>query len=164
MNTQLYRDIIDQKVAPHMLSLATESESGLESISSRYSPGEVRETIAGLVSEGKLDMASALSEAGLALFPQSEDILAVSGLLAMIKEDWAYAVSILNELLVIQGPEAPITSHIMFIRSLRCAKQLAGALSAVMLAHQHYPNHPDLNAEFESISAEMGMTQNKIAT
>jgi hypothetical protein len=118
---------------------------------------EIRETISKLVAEDRMDLAVALGEAGLALYPHSEDVLAVTGLMAMLREDWESAVSLLNELLVAQGENAPVTTHLMFIRSLRCALEPAAALSAVMLAHEHYPNHPELEAEFQAISVQLGI-------
>jgi hypothetical protein len=44
----------------------------------------------------------------------------------------------------------------MFIRALRCALEPAAALSAVMLAHEQYPNHPELEAEFKALSEMLG--------
>jgi hypothetical protein len=76
----------------------------------------------------------------------------------MLREDWEEAGSLLNDLLVLQGETAPVTTHLMFIRSLRCALEPAAALSAVMLAHEQYPNHPELEREFEAISAQLGIT------
>ena len=149
MNTSLYREIIDYKVP----ALSMNVDGG---VVSKYSPQEIRETISKLVTEERVDLAAALAEAGLALYPDSEDVLAIAGLLAMLREDWQYAVSILNELLMVQGEMAPINSHLMFIRSLRCAIEPAAALSAVMIAHEHFPNHPELTAEFEAISKQMG--------
>lgn len=154
MLTDLYREIIEQKLLIGGLE-ADNREAGV----SRYSPSEIREAIAKLVSEERTDLASALAEAGLALYPRSEDVLAISGLLAMLKEDWHYSVTILNELLVVQGENAPITSHLMFVRALRCALEPAAALSAVMIAHEHYPNHPELVAEFEAIAKQLGLKE-----
>lgn len=150
MNTSLYREIID-----HKMTAVPRQVQG--DVVSKYSPSEIRETISQLVGEDRLDLASALGEAGLALYPQSEDILAISGLMAMLQEDWEAAVGHLNELVVLQGDAAPITSHLMFIRALRCALEPAAALSAVMLAHEQYPNHPELVNEFEAISSLMGI-------
>lgn len=151
MNTNLYQEII----AAH-LPVVTFEDPG--QCISNYSPEEIRETISKLVAEQRLDLANALGQAGLALFPQSEEILAITGLLAMLREDWEEAVSLLNDLLVSQGELAPVTTHLMFIRALRCALEPAAALSAVMLAHEHYPNHPELEREFKAVSAQLGIT------
>ena len=47
---------------------------------SKFSAAEIRQTIASLVSGGHMDLADALSAAGLSLYPDSEDILAISAL------------------------------------------------------------------------------------
>jgi hypothetical protein len=152
MQSSLYNEIIQCRLTP----VSVEADA-LSAPVSKYSPVEIRETISKLVAEDRMDLAVALGEAGLALYPHSEDVLAVTGLMAMLREDWESAVSLLNELLVAQGENAPVTTHLMFIRSLRCALEPAAALSAVMLAHEHYPNHPELEAEFQAISVQLGI-------
>jgi hypothetical protein len=150
MQTNLYREILDSK------NLKISVEAG-ERVVSRYTPQEIRETISKLVSEEKTDLAFALSQSGLALYPDSEDVLAMAGLLAMLKEDWVESAAILNHLIEIQGKCTPVTTHIMFIRALRCALEPAAALSAVMLAHEQYPNHPELEKEFLALSEMLGL-------
>jgi tetrahydromethanopterin S-methyltransferase subunit B len=149
MNTNLYREIIESK----NLHISAESSGN---VVSKYSPSEIRETISKLVAEDNLDMAFALSQAGLALYPDSEDVLAIAGLLAMLKEDWVESAAILNHLIEVQGDRTPVTTHVMFIRALRCALEPAAALSAVMLAHEQYPNHPELESEFKALSEMLG--------
>jgi tetrahydromethanopterin S-methyltransferase subunit B len=149
MNTNLYREIIESK----NLHFSAESSGN---VVSKYSPSEIRETISKLVAEDNLDMAFALSQAGLALYPDSEDVLAIAGLLAMLKEDWVESAAILNHLIEVQGDRTPVTTHVMFIRALRCALEPAAALSAVMLAHEQYPNHPELEREFKALSEMLG--------
>jgi hypothetical protein len=156
IHTELYREIIESRIPP--MSVESTGE-----VVSKYSPDEIRQTISRLVREDNSDMAFALGEAGLALYSKSEDMLAICGLLAMLREDWVYAVTLLNELLVIQGDMAPVTTHLMFIRSLRCALEPAAALSAVMIAHEQYPNHPELEAEFQAISTQLGLKSAELA-
>ena len=149
MNTNLYREIIESK----NIHFSAESSGN---VVSKYSPTEIRETISKLVADSNLNMAFALSQAGLALYPNSEDVLAIAGLLAMLKEDWVESAAILNHLIEVQGDRTPVTTHIMFIRALRCALEPAAALSAVMLAHEQYPNHPELEKEFQALSEMLG--------
>jgi hypothetical protein len=151
MNTALYKEII----ASRNLTLGSASKG---EIVSKYSPQEIRETISALVSEDRQDLAHALAEAGVALYPDSEDVLAMAGLMAMLREDWVESAATLNHLLEIQGDRAPLNTHLMFIRALRCALEPAAALSAVMLAHEHYPNHPELEREFHALSEVLGLT------
>lgn len=153
MNISMYEEILAHTVSPFSMDNASD-------VVSRYTPAEIRTTISRLVGEENIAMASALAEAGIALYPKSEDILAMVGLLAMLRGDWEYAVSALNELLEVQADSAPLTTHLMFIRALRCALEPAAALSAVMIAHDKYPNHPDLNKEFDAISKQLGIAAN----
>lgn len=44
----------------------------------RFSPAEIRETIQSLVRSEQIDLASALGDAGLAIYPHSDDILAIT--------------------------------------------------------------------------------------
>jgi hypothetical protein len=59
---------------------------------SQFSPEDFRHGVQWLVAESHHDLAQALAEAGLSLYPASEDILAISGLLAMTREDWALSI------------------------------------------------------------------------
>ena len=70
---------------------------------SSYSPQEIREAISGLVAEHKTILAEALVEAGLALYPESEDILAIASLMAMQRQDWGQASNLLRSLIEQQG-------------------------------------------------------------
>jgi uncharacterized protein HemY len=148
MHTELYQDLTQEQQAQAAFSSQSVS---------RFSPIEIRQTISQLVAEDRLDLAHALCEAGLAIHPDSEDVLAIAGLLAMLREDFSDAAGILNHLMVVQGESAPITSHVMFIRALRCAGEPVAALRALMLAHEQHPNHPDLQAEFEQLSQKLGI-------
>jgi hypothetical protein len=60
----------------------------------RFSPAEIRETIQSLVATEQMALASALGDAGLSIYPNSEDMLAISSLLAMTNQDWQLAVEI----------------------------------------------------------------------
>ena len=150
MNSNLYRDILESRNLHYVGDATTD-------VVSRYSPEEIRTTISKLVAEERLDLVYSLSQAGLALYPDSEDVLAIGGLLAMLKEDWVESAAILNHLIEIQGARTPVTTHIMFIRALRCALEPAAALSAVMLAHEQYPNHPELEKEFVALTEMLGL-------
>ena len=78
---------------------------------SSYSPQEIREAISGLVAEHKTILAEALVEAGLALYPESEDILAIASLMAMQRQDWGQAASLLRSLIDQQGVNATPCSY-----------------------------------------------------
>ena len=124
---------------------------------SSYSPQEIREAISGLVAEHKTILAEALVEAGLALYPESEDILAIASLMAMQRQDWAQASSLLRSLIEQQGVNATPYSYIMLIRALRCNLEYAEALSVCIDAHEKHANHPDIDAEFQVLTSILGL-------
>jgi len=68
-----------------MQHLVAEQSLNLKEVS-RFTPVDFRLGIQWLVSQDQTDLAQALAEAGLALYPLSEDILAISGLLAITRE------------------------------------------------------------------------------
>ncbi len=124
---------------------------------SSYSPQEIREAISGLVAEHKTILAEALVEAGLALYPESEDILAIASLMAMQRQDWGQASSLLRSLIDQQGVNATPYSYIMLVRALRCNLEYAEALSICIDAHEKHPNHPDIDAEFKVLTSILGL-------
>jgi hypothetical protein len=86
----------------------------------RFSPAEIRETIQSLVATEQLELANALGDAGMSLHPGSEDILAITSLLAMMNQDWPLAVELIDELMQIQGATTPPFTYVMLVRALRC--------------------------------------------
>ena len=101
-----------------------------------FTPGEIRETIQQLVATEQLDLANALGDAGLSLYPESEDILAITGLLAMTNQDWPLAVELIDELMQIQGERTPAFTFVMMVRALRCNLEPERALDmALSLIH-----------------------------
>ena len=73
---------------------------------SRFSPAEIREAISDLVGQDRMDLANALGDAGMSLYPESEDILAMAALLAESRQDWTAAEEHLAQLLLKQGNDA----------------------------------------------------------
>jgi hypothetical protein len=54
------------------------------------------------------------------LYPLSEDILAISGLLAITREDWSLAVEILQDLVSVQDNRVQPMTYQMLARALAC--------------------------------------------
>ena len=117
------------------------------SLIKRFSPAEIRETIQSLVATEQIDMANALSDAGMALYPHSEDILAITSLLAMMNQDWPQAVELMEELTQVQGSTTPPFTYVMFVRALRCNLDPARALEVVRQGLTAYPDQLELLAE-----------------
>ena len=114
---------------------------------SRFSPSDFRLGIQWLVTEEQNDMAQALAEAGLALFPLSEDILAISGLLAMTREDWPLAIELLQDLVTLQKDKVQPMTCQMLARALACNLDIAEAHQVLEQALKLWPNDPTLEQE-----------------
>ena len=114
---------------------------------SRFSPSDFRLGIQWLVSEEQNDMAQALAEAGLALFPLSEDILAISGLLAITRSDWPLAIELLQDLVTLQKDKVQPMTCQMLARALACNLDIAEAHQVLDQAMKLWPNNPELEQE-----------------
>jgi len=114
---------------------------------SRFSPSDFRVGIQWLVSEEQNDMAQALAEAGLALFPLSEDILAISGLLAITRSDWPLAIELLQDLVTLQKDKVQPMTCQMLARALACNLDIAEAHQVLDQAMKLWPNNPELEQE-----------------
>ena len=124
---------------------------------SRFSPTEIREAIQALMGEDRDALAYALGDAGLALYPDSEDIMAITSLLAVVREDWPQAVDLLRQLMEMQGDKATVLTHSMLIRSLRCNLDLAEAFEAAGIALALFPDHPELLKEYDALAEALGL-------
>ena len=113
----------------------------------RFSPAEMREAIQQLVGEDRLDMANALVEAGLALHPESDDVLAIGSLVAMVQQDWVQAIELLTKLMLVQDGTVQPFTHLMLVRALRSNLEPAAALQAAVTGLIQYPDHAELLAE-----------------
>ena len=94
---------------------------------SRFTPEDFRHGVQWLVAQNENDLAQALAEAGLSLYPNSEDILAISSLLAMTREDWPLAGELLEDLIDVQKDQTQPMTYQMLARSLACNLDLAQA-------------------------------------
>lgn len=110
------------------------------SVINRFSPAEIRETIQSLVATEQLDLANALGDAGMSLYPHSEDMLAITSLLAMMNQDWGLAVELLEELTEIQADATPPFTYVMFVRALRCNLDPARALEVAREGLEKFPS------------------------
>jgi hypothetical protein len=113
----------------------------------RFSAPEIREAIQSLVATEQLDLANALGDAGMSLYPHSEDILAITSLLAMMNQDWPLAVELMDELVEIQGANTPAFTYVMLVRALRCNLDPERALQVARHALATYPGQVELMAE-----------------
>ena len=114
---------------------------------SRFSAMDFRLGIQWLVSEEKPELAQALAEAGLALFPLSEDILAIAGLLAMTRQDWPLAIELLQDLVSLQKENVQPMTCQMLARALACNLDIAEAHQVLDQAMKLWPENTELAEE-----------------
>jgi hypothetical protein len=113
----------------------------------RFSPSEIRETIQSLVATEQLDLANALGDAGMSMYPHNEDMLAICSLLAMMNQDWPLSVELLEELVEVQGSNTPPFTYVMFVRALRCNLDPQRALEVAREGLAKFPQQVELLAE-----------------
>jgi hypothetical protein len=113
----------------------------------RFSPAEIRETIQSLVATEQLELANALGDAGLSLHPHSEDVLAITSLLAMMNQDWPLAVELMDELFDVQNGKVQPFTFVMLVRALRCNLDPERALQVARQGLELYPSQVELIAE-----------------
>jgi hypothetical protein len=84
-------------------------------------------------------MASALCAAGLSLYPNSQDILCISALLAELEQDWSSAQLHLENLLELQGAKTSATVWHHLIRVVRCQLDIRQSLEKAQQAVSLHP-------------------------
>lgn len=148
--TSLYQAMLSQAVSGQMLSVRDVSQ---------FSAAEIRQTMADLVATNRIDLANALAAAGQSLYPESEDILAISALLAEIQQDWTSAEELLRKLVETQGTGATPFTWRHLIRVLRCQCEPGQALQVAQQAMLAHPTDDTLRDEFlalqELVSEQM---------
>ena len=107
---------------------------------SRFTPEDFRLGVQWLVAQNEHNLAQALAEAGLSLYPGSEDILAISSLLAMTREDWPLAIELLEDLIEVQKEQVQPMTYQMLARSLACNLDLAQAHAVLDHALSIWPD------------------------
>lgn len=136
--TPLYQAMLSQAVSGQMLSVRDVSQ---------FSAAEIRQTMADLVATNRIDLANALAAAGQSLYPESEDILAISALLAEIQQDWTGAEELLRKLVDTQGAAATPFTWRHLIRVLRCQCEPGKALLVAQEAMLAHPTDKTLSDE-----------------
>ena len=95
----------------------------------------------------------------MAIHPESEDILAISGLMAMSRQEWKRAIGLFEELIDVQVENPQPYTHLMLIRAMRCEGEVISALNICIQAHELFPQHPELEHEFAGLSKVLGFAE-----
>lgn len=108
------------------------------------SPVKVREWVAELFEQNHLSLAIALAEAGLALYPDSEDVLVIAALVSEVQQDWHRAIEILEHLIKVQSGNTPSEVWHHLARTLRCDGQHDRAHAVAAKALLQHPSSDEL--------------------
>lgn len=139
----LYQQIIDPVFSQQFFQ---------QGLIKRFEPVEIRMAIQSLLAEPEHhNLAQALGDAGMALYPQSEDMLAISGLLATIREDWETVIEHLLQLLAIREDRTDSFTYKVLVHALKQRMEYEAALNVLTLGLQHYPDTPELIAELHTL-------------
>lgn len=84
------------------------------------SPDQIRLSIQTLVADDQIGEAETLSKQGLDAYPDNEGVLAITALLAVVRQDWTRAIGLLERLLELQGDSATDFTRDMYARALQC--------------------------------------------
>ena len=121
--------------------------ASVQTLAERSTPVEIRLDIQKLLSQNQMELAQALGAAGIALHPQSEDMVAICALLAMSRADWSDAVELLQQLQQIQGDAAPATTYWLLARCQRCHGDLEACGLTLEAGLYRFPQSSELQSE-----------------
>ena len=100
-----------------------------------------------------MDLAVAASESALALYPDSQDVLVISALMAEVKSDWPRAEQLLVQLLQIQGVDAPAESWLHLIRTLKCQNKTEDMVMVIDHVLSYFATDDLVSRERETLLA-----------
>ena len=123
---------------------------------SRFTPEDFRLAITDQIRNDNMPMAEALGEAGLSLFPNSQDVLAIVALLSEIKQDWTGAEQLLEKLIKMQNELSPPATWQHWIRVLRCNGKPFEALQVSEKSLRLHPGDENLVMESQSLMDWIG--------
>ena len=131
---------------------AKPSHSALLALATQeLSPTKIRQSIADLVGQNRMDEAETLSSEALKRFPKSEDILIIRALVCQIRQDWRLASTALENLIDLQGHATPSATWGQWVRVLRCNGDDDRAMTAAVQGLANHPNEPALQEAFAAL-------------
>lgn len=119
----------------------------VRTLAERSTPAEIRLDIQKLLQQDQHELAQALGDSGLTLYPNSEDMVGICALLAMSRSDWTEALELLRQLQEIQGDHAPATTHWLIGRCQRCMGEGAAAIRTLEDGLRLHPTSTELQTE-----------------
>lgn len=126
----------------------------VRTLAERSSPTEIRLDIQKLMGQEQMELAQALGDAGLALYPQHEEMLAINALLAVARGDWVEGRDLLVQLQGVQGSAAPATTWWLMARCERCLGEPATARDLLERGLRLHPSSTELQTELSLLLQE----------
>jgi hypothetical protein len=132
----LYQQMLDQQFSIQFFQ---------QGVLKRFEPVEIRETIqALLVDPAHVPLAHALGDAGLALYPESEEMLTMCGFLAVLRQDWEQVIEHLVPLLKVRGGKTDAATFHALCIAMQKRMDYEAALSIATEGLIHHPKDIEL--------------------
>jgi hypothetical protein len=141
-----------QKTMQQLAAAQVSSPHDVVNEVSSFTPIDFRVGVQWLVAQNNPNLAQALAEAGLSLYPDSEDILVISGLLAMTREDWPLAIELLQDLVKIQKERVQPMTCQMLARAWACNLDMDQAHAVLDSALKLWPDNETLIQEKNTLT------------
>jgi len=107
----------------------------------RFDPAMIRVTIQELLANKEHhELAHALGDAGIALYPNDEDMLTVNGYLAVLRQDWTQVIEHLQPLLKLRADRTPASTFHTLCIALQKRMDFEAALN---IANEGLIHHPE---------------------
>ena len=113
---------------------------------SALSPSQIREGVQWLVAK---------VQESLIIHPDSEDVLAIGALVAVVRQDWQEAVELFKILYFVQGDRTAALTYQLYIRSLRCNFQLDDALDIAKNGLCRFPENIDIVEDCADLAEQL---------
>ena len=127
----LYTELMDQGVSHTIFQ---------EALIKRFEPEEICNTIKTLLAEPHHhDLARALGDAGLAIYPASEDMLVINAMMAMLRQDWDTVFEHMKPLVMVRGERTTAVSYRILVQALMKRLDYSSAYSVLTEAMSRYP-------------------------
>ncbi len=127
----LYTELMSQGVNPMYFH---------EGLIKRFEPEEIRLTIQDLLEQPEHhDLARALGDAGLAIYPDSEDLLVINAMMAMLRLDWDQVFEHMKPLLTVRGERTTAASYRILVQALINRLDYSSASSVLTEGLSRYP-------------------------
>jgi hypothetical protein len=134
----LYTELMDLGVSPMYFK---------EALIKRFEPEEIHLTIKTLLGDPQHHaLARALGDAGLAIYPESEELLVINAMMALMRQDWDAVFECMKPLLAVRGQRSSAASYRILVQALIKRLDYASAHDVIIEALSRYPDDETLQS------------------